>query len=77
MGVATTCIPNGLGPPDPTKYLAHCGDILGQLLSRNRVNKIFIGGNGEEWQIFMANWALVSRHFRHILYRLSSLLLTY
>ena len=38
MGVATTCAPCGLGPPDPTKTLAYWVDHLGQLQSRNHVS---------------------------------------
>ena len=37
MGVANMCAPNGLGPPNPTKKLAHWMDLLGRLLSRNHV----------------------------------------
>ena len=43
MGVATTRAPNGLGPPNPTKKLAHWMDLLGQQLSRNRVFEIYRG----------------------------------
>ena len=43
MGVATTRPPNGLGPPNPTKKLAHWMELLGQLLSRNPVFEIFRG----------------------------------
>ena len=35
MGVATMRAHNGLGPPNPTKKLAHSVDPLGQLVSRN------------------------------------------
>ena len=41
MGLATTHAPNGLGPPDPTKKLAHRVEFLGQLLSRNHFFEIF------------------------------------
>ena len=41
MGVATTRPPNGLGPPNPTKNLAHLVDLLDQPLSRNHVVEIF------------------------------------
>ena len=40
MGVAATLAPEGLGPQNPTKNLAHWVDILGQWLSRNHVFKI-------------------------------------
>ena len=32
MGVATTCVPNGLGPPNSTKNFPHWVDLLGQPL---------------------------------------------
>ena len=41
MGVATTGAPNGLGSRNPAKKLAQWVDLLGQLLSRNHVLKIF------------------------------------
>ena len=40
MGVAATRAPDGLGPPNPTKKLAHWVDLLGQSLSRNHVFEI-------------------------------------
>ena len=43
MGVDTTCAPNGLGPSNPTKKLAHWMDLLGQPLFRNHVFEIFRG----------------------------------
>ena len=43
MGVATTCAPNGLGPSNPTKKLAHWVDLLDQPLSRNHDFEIFRG----------------------------------
>ena len=39
----TTRAPNGLGPPNPIKKLAHWGDLSGQPLSRNHVFEIFTG----------------------------------
>ena len=39
--MATSRAPNGLGPPNPTKKLAHWVDLLGQPLSRNHVFEIF------------------------------------
>ena len=44
MGVATTRAPNGVGPSNPTKKLAHWEDLLGQPLSRNQFSK-FSGVN--------------------------------
>ena len=41
MGVAATLAPLGLGPQNPTKKLAHVGVLLGQLLSQNKVSKIY------------------------------------
>ena len=41
MGVATTRAPNGLGPPNSSKMLAHWVDFLGQTLSRKYVFEIF------------------------------------
>ena len=41
MGVAATPAPLGLGPQNPTKKLAHVGVLLGQLLSQNKVSKIY------------------------------------
>ena len=41
MGVATTRAPYGLMPQQPTKKLAHWVELLGQLLSRKFVFKIF------------------------------------
>ena len=35
MGVAATVAPKGLGPQDPTKKLAHWGNLLGQSLTSN------------------------------------------
>ena len=42
MGLATTCAPNGMGPPNPTETLAHWMNLLGQPLSRNHVFEIFM-----------------------------------
>ena len=41
MGIAATVAPKGLGPKDPTKKLAQWMDLLGQMLSRKPVLKIF------------------------------------
>ena len=41
MGVAATLAPLSLGPQNPTKKLAHVGVLLGQLLSQNKVSKIY------------------------------------
>ena len=35
MGVAATVAPKGLGPQDPTKKLAHWGNLLGRSLTSN------------------------------------------
>ena len=54
MGVATTRAPNSLGPPNPTKKLAHRVDLLGQPLSQNHVFEIL---RGELWSGNMINKA--------------------
>ena len=41
MGVATTRVPYGMGPPNPTKILTRWANLLDQPLSRNHVFKIF------------------------------------
>ena len=43
MGVAILRAPNGPGPPNPTKRLAHWVHLLGELLSRNHVFEHFRG----------------------------------
>ena len=41
--MATTHTSNGLGPPEPTKKLAHWVELLGQLLSWNHFFENFRG----------------------------------
>ena len=65
MGVATTLAPNGLGPPNPTKKLAHWMDLLGQPLSRNHIFKILRGElslNIKEQTELKVNWTQID-HF--------------
>ena len=40
-GVSATLSPLSLGSQNPNKNLAHVGVFLGQLLSQNKVSKIF------------------------------------
>ena len=40
-GMAAMVAPKDLGPQDPTKKLAHWGDLLGQQLSRKPISKHF------------------------------------
>ena len=40
MGVATARVLNDLGPPNPAKNLAHCGNLLGHPQSRSYVLEI-------------------------------------
>ena len=41
MGVVAKLAPLGLGPQNSTKKLAHVGVLLGQLLSQNKVSKMY------------------------------------
>ena len=60
IGVAATRDPNSLGPPNPTKNLAHWLDLLGQPLFQNN---FFEESCFRSWK---STWFLMFSHFnRH------------
>ena len=63
-GVATTRTLNDLGPPNPTKKLAHCLDLLGQPLSRNDDFELYRCEPPPIYENSISKYSQISKNFK-------------